>query len=293
MLEEVRMSRTRLIASLAASSFCIVMTATLAVWAFPLKTAPRALQNPPQTGVAGGVSGGVTGGVSKDISGGVSGGVSSGVTGGVSGGLSRGVVGSASSDIPTVDKTTIWIDTVKRGPMVRQVRGLGMIVRGEGASDLVARVTLPESMTADLRPDQNASVDFRPDPNVPVDTRQGQIKGRVIRIAPSGQTRTVDIALNASLRGFSFNMGQLIDATIDIEKLDNVLYLGRPVHATANSTISLFKLAKDGAEAERVNVKLGRSSVNAIEVLDGLKAGDKIILSDMSTYDNADRIRIK
>jgi multidrug efflux pump subunit AcrA (membrane-fusion protein) len=84
-----------------------------------------------------------------------------------------------------------------------------------------------------------------------------------------------------------------IDVTIDIEKLDNILYVGRPVHGAANSTISLFKLAKDGKEAERVNVKLGRSSVNAIEVLDGLKEGDKIILSDMSDYDNADRIHIK
>ena len=67
----------------------------------------------------------------------------------------------------------------------------------------------------------------------------------------------------------------------------------RPVHAAANSTVSLFKLANDGAEAARVKVKLGRSSVNAIEVLDGLKEGDKVILSDMSTYDTADRIHIK
>lgn len=88
-----------------------------------------------------------------------------------------------------------------------------------------------------------------------------------------------------------------VDATIDIEKLDNILYVGRPVHAseraTGSSTVSLFKIVNDGTEAVRVNVKLGRASVNAVEVLDGLKEGDKVILSDMSAYDNADRIRIK
>ncbi|MGB6885497.1 MAG: M56 family metallopeptidase [Candidatus Acidiferrum sp.] len=284
MLEEVRMSRTRLIASLAASSFCIVMTATLAVWAFPLKAAPRALQNPPQTGVAGGVSGGVTGGGSKDISGGVSGGVSSGVTGGVSGGLSGGVGGSVSSDIPTVDKTTIWTDTVKRGPMLRQVRGLGTIVPAEDSAGLVARIALPVVQTVDVKPNQNATID----------TRKGLVKGHVtgINASSSDGTRTVYVSFDGPLPE-GVGTGLPIDAIIDIEKLDNILYVGRPVAAAANSTVSLFKLAKDGAEAERVNVKLGRSSVNAIEVLDGLKAGDKIILSDMSTYDNADRIRIK
>jgi HlyD family secretion protein len=90
--------------------------------------------------------------------------------------------------------------------------------------------------------------------------------------------------------------GTEVDATIDIEKLDNVLYVGRPVHATegagGSSPFSLFKIVKDGTEGVRVNVKLGRASVNTIEILDGLKEGDKIILSDMSTYDNADRIHL-
>jgi multidrug efflux pump subunit AcrA (membrane-fusion protein) len=149
---------------------------------------------------------------------------------------------------------------------------------------LVARIALPVAQTADVRPNQNATID----------TRKGLVKGHVIGInaSSSDDTRTVYVSLDGPLpEGAGADLP--IDATIDIEKLDNILYVGRPVHATANSTISLFKLAKDGAEAERVNVKLGRSSVNAIEVLDGLKEGDKVILSDMSAYDTADRIHLK
>ena len=98
------------------------------------------------------------------------------------------------------------------------------------------------------------------------------------------------LALDAVPEGAS--AGLEIDATIDIEKLENVLYVGRPVHGTANSTVSLFKIVNDGKEAVRVEVKLGRSSVNTIEVLDGLQVGDKVILSDMSSYDNANRIHL-
>jgi beta-lactamase regulating signal transducer with metallopeptidase domain len=280
MLKEVRMSRARLIASLTAISCCIALAATLAVFAFPLKAAPRAAQNPPQSGAAGGVSGGTSGGVS----GGVSSGTGYGIPGGVSGGVSSGVGGSASTDIPTVEKDTIWTDTVKRGPLLRQVRGLGTLVRAEDSENLVARVSLPVVQTADVKPNQNATID----------TRKGLVKGHVtgINASASDGTRTVYISLDGPLPSGA-GPDLPIDATIDIEKIDNTLYVGRPVHSAANSSISLFKLVKDGTEAERVNVKLGRSSVNAIEVLDGLKEGDKIILSDMSTYDTADRIHVK
>jgi beta-lactamase regulating signal transducer with metallopeptidase domain len=271
MLKEVRMSRTRLIASLTAISCCIALAAILAVWVFPLKAAPRAGQNPPQDGVAGGVASRVTQGVAKGVLG--------GVIDGVSGGADR-----SSRDIPTVYSNTIWTDTVKRGPMLRQVRGLGTLVRAEDSTGLVARVALPVVQTADVKPNQNATID----------TRKGLVKGHVtsINASSSDGTRTVYVALDGPLpEGAGADLP--IDATIDIEKIDNILYVGRPVHGAANSTISLFKLAKDSAEAERVNVKLGRSSVNAIEVLDGLKEGDKVILSDMSAYDTADRIHIK
>jgi hypothetical protein len=275
------MSRTRLIASLTATACCIALAIILAVWVFPLKAAPKAEQNPPQGGVAGSVANGVAGGITKGVAQGVLGGVIDGVSHGVSGGVS----GSPSRDIPTVDNTTIWTDTVKRGPMLRQVRGLGTLVHAEDSAGLVARVALPTVMTADVRPNQTATID----------TRKGLVKGHVTGINASssdGRTRTVYVSLDGPLpEGAGADLP--IDATIDIEKLDNILYIGRPVHAAANSTVSLFKLVKDGSEAERVSVKLGRSSVNSIEVLDGLKEGDKIILSDMSNYDSADRIRIK
>ena len=297
MLKEVRMSRTRLIASLTATAFCIALAIILAVSTFPLKAAPRPGQNPPQAGVTQGVSGGATGGVAHGVSGGVAGGVSggvapapaghsagTGVSDGISGGVAGGVSSNASTDIPTVEKDTIWTDTVKRGPMLRQVRGLGTLVPAEDSAGLVARIALPVVQTVDVKPNQNATMD----------TGKARVKGHVtgINASSSDGTRTVYVSLDGPLpEGAGADLP--IDVTIDIEKLDNILYIGRPVNATANSTISLFKLAKDGAEAERVSVKFGRSSVNSIEVLDGLKEGDKVILSDMSTYDNAERIHLK
>jgi beta-lactamase regulating signal transducer with metallopeptidase domain len=286
MLKEVRMSRTRLIASLTVISCCIVLATVLAVWTFPLKAAPRSPQNPPQGGIAQGVPGGVSGGVARGVSGDVTGGLSSGVNGGVSGGISGGVGGSASNDIPTVETNTIWTDTVKRGPMIRQVRGLGTLVRAKDSTNLIAKVLLPESMTKEVHANQNATISTEKGP-----LATGHVTS-VSREVVNG-TVTVDIAVDAVPAKFPIQ----IDATIDVEKLDNVLYVGRPVHAgespTGNSSFSLFKIVKDGTEAVRVDVKLGRASVNTIEVLDGLKEGDKIILSDMSTYDNADRIHLK
>lgn len=294
MLKEVRMSRTRLIASLTATSCCIALAIILSAWVFPLKAAPQAGQNPPQGGVAGGVANGVAGGVAKGVAQGVLSGIIRGVTDGINGGVAGGVGGKASGDIPTVENNTIWTDTVKRGPMVRQVRGLGTLVRAEDSGNLIARITLPESMVKEVQPNQSTTVDLRLAENDTPDVPKRQMRGRVIGVSssPSGDIRHVDIALDAS-RQIGFSVGLQVDATIDIEKLDNILYVGRPVHAAANSTLSLFKLVKEGTEAERVNVKLGRSSVNTIEVVDGLKEGDKVILSDMSNYDNADRIHLK
>lgn len=277
MLKEVRMSRKALIVSLTVISCCLALVVTFAVWAFPLKRAP--LQSAPKTGVGDGVNGAVSGGVR--------GGVNSLVTGAVAGGVSGDVSGTVStrtsSDIPTVDYSSIWIDTVKRGPMLRQVRGLGKLVRAEGFTNFVAQVTLPTGMTADVKPGQNAAVA----------TRKGPLAhGHVSSVSPStsGDTRSVDIALDAVPEGAS--EGLEIDGTIDIEKIDSVLQVGRPVHGAQNAEIPLFKIVNNGADAVRVSVKLGRSSVNTIEVLAGLKEGDRIILSDMSQFEKADRIHL-
>jgi len=278
MLKEVRMSRTRLVASLAASSCCIALAIILAVWSFPLKAAPRFGQNPPQGGVAQGVSGGVRTGPSDSTSGPLG-----GVTGGIEGGIRGNSARRQHVDEPTVDQSTFWVDSPRKGPMLRQVRGMGTLVRRESSTNLVARVTLPALMTVDVRPNQSAAIA----------TRKGPLaNGHVSSISPlpTSDTRIVDVALDAVPEGVT--EGVEIDATIDIERLENVLYVGRPVHATANSTVSLFKIVNDGKEAVRVKVKLGRSSVNTIEILDGLQVGDKVILSDMSSYDNADRIHL-
>jgi multidrug efflux pump subunit AcrA (membrane-fusion protein) len=135
----------------------------------------------------------------------------------------------------------------------------------------------------------------QPNQNAFVDTRKGIVKGRVSSISAeiANGMGSVDIALEPSPE-VGFTAGHQIDATIDIEKLDNILQVGRPASVPANSTDpvsgSVFKIVDDGKEAERVVVKFGRSSVNTIEVLDGLKEGDKIILSDMSSMDKAYRI---
>jgi beta-lactamase regulating signal transducer with metallopeptidase domain len=261
MLKEVRMSRTRLIASLTAISCCITLAIVLAVWTFPLKAAPRLPQNPPQGGVAQGVNDGIAGGISE--------------------GVGTPVRGISSSDIPTVDLSTVWTDTVKRGPMVRQVRGLGTLVRAKDSTNLIAKVMLPESMIREVHANQSAIISTQDRP-----LAVGHVTS-VSREVVNG-TVAVDISLDAVPTKFPTQ----VDATIDVEKLDNILYVGRPAQGAQNSTIALFKLVKDGTEAERVEVKLGRVSVNTIEVLDGLKEGDKIILSDMSPYDNADRVHI-
>jgi multidrug efflux pump subunit AcrA (membrane-fusion protein) len=138
-------------------------------------------------------------------------------------------------------------------------------------------------MTGDVRPKQNAALATRKGPFA-----NGYVSN--VRLSPSNDTSSVDIALDAVPAGAS--AGLELDATIDIETIEDVLSVGRPVHATPNSTVSLFKIIKDGTEAVRVNVKLGRSSVNTIEVLDGLQVGEKVILSDMSSYGNANRIHL-
>src|SRR6266566_2416385 len=196
----------------------------------------------PNAGIAGGVSGGVKSGVS--------GGVAAGVEGGISGDAAKG----SSVDEPNVDISTIWTDTVKRGSMMRQVRGLGTLVRADGSTKLVARVTLPASMVVDVKPGQDALVE----------TQEGPFaKGHVSSISPSasGDTRIVNVVLDAVSEGTS--AGLKVDATINIERLENVLYIGRPVNGRQNSEISLFKITDNGAEAVLTQVQLGLSSVNS------------------------------
>lgn len=161
---------------------------------------------------------------------------------------------------------------------------------GPGAN--LARVADPTNLKAELRIAETQTKDIRIGQYAEVDTRNGKVKGRVARIDPksTGGTVGVDVILEGALPSGA-RPDLSVDGTIQLEKLDNVIYVGRPAFGQENSTVGLFKLTQDG-EALRTNVKLGRSSVNQIEIIEGLQPGDQVILSDMSAQDSFDRIRI-
>ncbi len=157
----------------------------------------------------------------------------------------------------------------------------------------LARVANPLKLKAELKIAETQAKDIQLGQEVEIDTRNGKIPGKVVRIDPSVQngTRTVDASLEGDLpKGAVADLS--VDGTILLERLENVLWVSRPVHGQENSTVGLFKVEPDRTAATRVQVKLGRSSVNQIEVLDGLKEGDLVILSDTSQWDNSDRIRL-
>jgi HlyD family secretion protein len=158
----------------------------------------------------------------------------------------------------------------------------------------IARVADPKKLKAEIKIAETQAKDVVIGLKAAIDTRNGIVTGHVSRIDPSVQngTVTVDVAIDGALpQGARPDLS--VDGTIEIENLKDVLYVGRPVHGQSDSTIGIFKLDPDGAEAARVNVKLGRSSVNTIEIVQGLNVGDKVILSDMSQWDTFDRIRLK
>ena len=158
----------------------------------------------------------------------------------------------------------------------------------------LARVANPSRLKAEIKIAETQTKDIQIGQKAEVDTRIGIVQGRVTRIDPSVQngTRTVDVALTGDLpRGAVPDLS--VDGTIELERLNDVLFMGRPAFGQDQSEVGLFKIDADGINAERVKVKLGRSSVNTIEVLSGLKIGDQVILSDMSAYDAYDRIRLK
>jgi HlyD family secretion protein len=158
----------------------------------------------------------------------------------------------------------------------------------------LARVADPKKLKAEIKIAETQAKDVVISQKATVDTRNGVVNGHVSRIDPSVQngTVTVDVQFDEALP-LGARADLSVDGTVEIANLKDVLYVGRPVHGQSDSTIGIFKLIDDGSEAQRVNVKLGRASVNTIEVLDGLKVGDKVILSDMSAWDQFDRIQLK
>jgi HlyD family secretion protein len=158
----------------------------------------------------------------------------------------------------------------------------------------IARVADPKKLKAEIKIAETQAKDIVIGQSATVDTRNGIVNGHVIRIDPSvvNGTVTVDVGIDDPLP-LGARADLSVDGTITLENLKDVLYVGRPVHGQTDATISLFKVMPDDSDAERVNVKLGRSSVNTVEILSGLQVGDKVILSDMSQWDNVDRIRLK
>ncbi|HEX7181830.1 MAG TPA: HlyD family efflux transporter periplasmic adaptor subunit [Thermoanaerobaculia bacterium] len=157
----------------------------------------------------------------------------------------------------------------------------------------LARVARPEQLKAELRVPETQAKDVTAGLRASIDTRNGVIPGRVLRVAPSAQDGTVivDVALEGPLpRGARPNLS--IDGTIEIEKLDNVLYVSRPTFGQANSKVEMFKVIDDGSAAVRVPVQLGRTSVSTVEIINGLEVGDEVVLSDTSQYDGFDKIRL-
>lgn len=158
---------------------------------------------------------------------------------------------------------------------------------------MLAKVVQPDHLIAELKIAETQARDVQIGQPALVDTHNGTVAGSVMRVDPAVQngTVTVDVKLTGELpKGARPDLS--VDGTIDLEHLDDVLYVGRPAFGQENSTISLFKLDLDGKGAVRVPVKVGRASVNSIQILEGLHAGDTVILSDMSRSDNTDRIRL-
>jgi HlyD family secretion protein len=158
----------------------------------------------------------------------------------------------------------------------------------------IARVADPNSLKAVLRVAETQISGVRIGQPVIVDTRNGLIQGQVSRIDPAAREGTfeIDASLNGPLPP-SARPDLSVDGTIELERLPNVLKVGRPAFGQANQTIGMFVLTPDGTEAIRTSVKLGRNSVSTIEILDGLKEGDRVIISDTTALDSYDRIRIR
>ena len=157
----------------------------------------------------------------------------------------------------------------------------------------LARVAEPKRLKAALKIPETQAKDIMIGQPAIIDTRNGTIPGRVTRIDPASEngTVTVDVALGGELpKGARPDLS--VDGTIELERLDDVLYVGRPVQAQQESLVTLFRVDRDRRGAVRVKVRFGRSSVNTIEVLEGLTVGDQVLLSDMSTWDAYDRVRL-
>ena len=159
--------------------------------------------------------------------------------------------------------------------------------------DNLARVADPSKLKAQVKIAETQAKDIQPNQQAIIDTRNGVVKGHVKRIDPAVEqgTVTVDVAFDEELpKGARPDLS--VDGTIELERLDNVVFVGRPAFGQENNTVGMFKLVPGSSEAVRTPVKLGKSSVNTIEIISGLNPGDQVILSDTSAWDSHERIRL-
>lgn len=158
----------------------------------------------------------------------------------------------------------------------------------------LARIVVPGRLKAEIRIPQTQAQEILVGQRASIDTRGDTIVGQVVRIDPAVRsgTITIDVALPAGLPA-SARPYLSVDGSVVIERLDDVIHMGRPTHGRTNSSVSLFKITPDGDYADRVEVQLGTGSVNEIQVKEGLAPGDIVILSDMSRWDGYDRVRLR
>jgi HlyD family secretion protein len=158
----------------------------------------------------------------------------------------------------------------------------------------IARIADPASLKAELKVAETQINDVKEGQNAVVDTRNGLIQGRVSRIDPAARegTFTVDVTFTEALPS-SARPDLSVDGTIELERLRNVLYVDRPANGQAHQTIGMFKLTPDGQEASRTTVRLGRTSVSTVEIVEGLREGDQVIISDTATVDSYKEIRVR
>jgi HlyD family secretion protein len=161
------------------------------------------------------------------------------------------------------------------------------------AGTILAKIAQPQKLKAELKINETEAKDILAGQPASIDTRNGIIPGKVSRIDPTAINGnvTVDVKLMAELPAGA-RPDLSVDGTIELERLNNVVFMGRPTNGQPNGTLSIFKISPDQQYANRVQVKLGKASVNTIEVLSGLVPGDQVILSDMSAQDGHDRIRL-
>ena len=198
---------------------------------------------------------------------------------------------SAARDLRRTQIAALQVRAGIAGVLQRVEVELGQRVASGAA---LARVAEPTQLKAELKVPETQAKDIALGQKVQVDTRNGVVTGTVSRIDPAAAqgTVTIDVAFTEPLPSGA-RPDLTVDGTIEIERLDDIVFVNRPVNAQTQSTVGLFKLVENGTAAVRVQVRLGRASVNTVEVVDGLAPGDEVVLSDSSAWDGFDRVRLK